>query len=138
MVPMRSPEIELARTPRAKQKLQVERLKKFKQKNAGKAEKALDELAAVVESGENYLPALLKRWKFVRSAKSPGACKSLSAVSGRWCRARQGGRGLCAPIGGSMSDPYSKNLRLHRLRDAPSTFFVPKSLRPKKPVLTPE
>ena len=29
------------RTPRAKQQLQVDRLKKFKKKNAGKAEKAL-------------------------------------------------------------------------------------------------
>ena len=37
-----------------------------------------------------------------------------------------------------MSDPHSKNLRLHRLRDAPSTFFVTKSLRLKKPVLTPD
>ncbi|HXA09584.1 MAG TPA: transposase [Chthoniobacterales bacterium] len=34
-----------------------------------------------------------------------------------------------------MPDPHSKNLRLHRLRDAPSTFFVTKSLRPKRPVL---
>jgi hypothetical protein len=31
-----------------------------------------------------------------------------------------------------MSDPHSKNLRLHRLRDVP---FVTKSLRPKKPVV---
>ncbi len=38
-------------------------------------------------------------------------------------------------FGGGMSDPHSKNLRLHRLRDVPSTFFVTKSLRPKKPVL---
>ncbi len=37
-----------------------------------------------------------------------------------------------------MSDPHSKNLRLHRLRDASSTFFVTKSLRPKKPVLNTE
>lgn len=37
-----------------------------------------------------------------------------------------------------MSDPHSKNLRLHRLWDVPSTFFVTKSLRPKKPVLGPE
>jgi len=37
-----------------------------------------------------------------------------------------------------MPDPHSKNLRLHRLRDVPSTFFVTKSLRPKKPVLGPE
>ena len=34
-----------------------------------------------------------------------------------------------------MPDPHAKNLRLHRLRDAPSTFFVTKSLRPEKPVL---
>jgi methylmalonyl-CoA mutase cobalamin-binding domain/chain len=54
------PEIELARTPRKKQELQVNRLKKFKQKNAGKASKALDKLAAVVESGENTFPALLE------------------------------------------------------------------------------
>ena len=37
-----------------------------------------------------------------------------------------------------MSDPHSKNLRLHRLRDISSTFFVTKSLRPKKRVLTAE
>ncbi|MGH8094515.1 MAG: transposase [Chthoniobacterales bacterium] len=37
-----------------------------------------------------------------------------------------------------MADPHSKNLRLHRLRDVSSTFFVTKSLRPKKPVLYPE
>jgi putative transposase len=37
-----------------------------------------------------------------------------------------------------MSDPHSKNLRLHRLKDAASTFFVTKLLRPKKPVLTPD
>jgi methylmalonyl-CoA mutase cobalamin-binding domain/chain len=54
------PEIELARTPRKRQELQVNRLKKFKQKNAGKAEKALDKLAAAVESGENTFPALLE------------------------------------------------------------------------------
>ncbi|HEX4667153.1 MAG TPA: methylmalonyl-CoA mutase family protein, partial [Chthoniobacterales bacterium] len=54
------PEIELARTPRKRQELQVSRLKKFKQKNAGKAEKALDKLAAVVERGENTFPALLE------------------------------------------------------------------------------
>jgi hypothetical protein len=35
-------------------------------------------------------------------------------------------------------DPHSKNLRLHRLRDISSTFFVTKSLRPKKRVLTAE
>ena len=54
------PEFELARTPRAKQQLQVDRLKQFKKKNANKAEKALDKLAAVVDSGENTFPALLE------------------------------------------------------------------------------
>jgi REP element-mobilizing transposase RayT len=37
-----------------------------------------------------------------------------------------------------MPDPHSKNLRLHRLSDASCTFFVTKSLQPKKPVLCPE
>jgi methylmalonyl-CoA mutase cobalamin-binding domain/chain len=54
------PEIELVRTPRKKQQLQVDRLKKFKAKNAAKAKKALDKLAAVVETDENCFPALLK------------------------------------------------------------------------------
>jgi methylmalonyl-CoA mutase cobalamin-binding domain/chain len=54
------PEIELVRTPRAKQKLQVERLKKFKKKNAEKSKRALEKLAAVVEGGENCFPALLE------------------------------------------------------------------------------
>ncbi|HEY8833992.1 MAG TPA: methylmalonyl-CoA mutase family protein [Chthoniobacterales bacterium] len=54
------PEFELARTPRAKQQLQVDRLKKFKVKNARKAEQALAKLAAVVETDENCFPALLE------------------------------------------------------------------------------
>ncbi|MBV9010227.1 MAG: hypothetical protein JO354_13855 [Verrucomicrobia bacterium] len=54
------PEVELARTPRTKQQLQVDRLKKFKAKNARKAEQALDKLAAVVETDENCFPALLE------------------------------------------------------------------------------
>jgi methylmalonyl-CoA mutase cobalamin-binding domain/chain len=53
------PEFELARTPRARQQLQVDRLKKFKKRNAAKAERALDKLADVVDSGENSFPALL-------------------------------------------------------------------------------
>jgi REP element-mobilizing transposase RayT len=31
--------------------------------------------------------------------------------------------------------PHSSDLRLHRLSDAPATFFVTKSLQPKKPIL---
>jgi methylmalonyl-CoA mutase len=55
-----APEIKLARTPRARQQLQVDRLKKFKKKNAGKAKRALDKLVDVVERGENCFPALLE------------------------------------------------------------------------------
>ena len=40
--------------------MQVNRLKKFKQRNAGKAEKALAKLADAVESGANTFPALLE------------------------------------------------------------------------------
>src|SRR6202045_1180477 len=53
------PEVKLARTPRAKQQLQVDRLTKFKKKNAEKSKRALDKLAAVAESGKNCFPALL-------------------------------------------------------------------------------
>src|SRR5207244_7597034 len=53
------PEVKLARTPRKKQQLQVDRLAKFKKKNADKAKRALDKLAAIVERGENCFPALL-------------------------------------------------------------------------------
>lgn len=55
-----APEIKLARTPRAKQQLQVDRLAKFKKKNAEKAKHALDKLVDVVERGENCFPALLE------------------------------------------------------------------------------
>jgi len=54
------PEFELARTPRAKQQLQVDRLRQFKKKNAAKAEKALAKLATVAETDENCFPALLE------------------------------------------------------------------------------
>ncbi len=53
------PEVKLARTPRKKQQLQVDRLTKFKKKNGDKSKRALDKLAAVVESGKNCFPALL-------------------------------------------------------------------------------
>jgi len=53
------PEVKLARTPRKKQQLQVDRLAKFKKKNADKARPALDRLVDVVERGENCFPALL-------------------------------------------------------------------------------
>jgi methylmalonyl-CoA mutase cobalamin-binding domain/chain len=56
----RAPEIKLARTPRKKQQLQVDRLAKFKKKKAEKAKRALDKLVDVVERGENCFPALLE------------------------------------------------------------------------------
>ena len=56
---MTVPEVTLARTPRKKQQLQVDRLTKFKRKNADKSKRALDKLAAVVDRGENCFPALL-------------------------------------------------------------------------------
>jgi methylmalonyl-CoA mutase len=55
-----APEVKLVRTPRAKQQLQVDRLRKFKKKNADKANRALDQLVAVAERGENVFPALLE------------------------------------------------------------------------------
>src|SRR6266508_4138325 len=55
-----TPEIKLARTPRKKQQLQVDRLTTFKKKNSEKAKRALDKLVDVVESGENCFPALLE------------------------------------------------------------------------------
>src|SRR5438552_7443133 len=54
------PEVKLARTPRAKQQLQVDRLAKFKKKNAEKAKRALDKLVDVVERGENCFPTLIE------------------------------------------------------------------------------
>jgi methylmalonyl-CoA mutase len=55
-----APEVELARTSRAKQQLQVDRLRKFKKKNAEKAKRALDKLAELADGGKNVFPALLE------------------------------------------------------------------------------
>src|SRR5467141_2685940 len=54
------PDVKLARTPRSKQQLQVDRLAKFKKKNAEKAKRALDKLADAVERGDNFFPTLLE------------------------------------------------------------------------------
>jgi REP element-mobilizing transposase RayT len=35
-------------------------------------------------------------------------------------------------------DAHSRNLREHRLKDLPETFFITKSLQPKKPILNRE
>jgi putative transposase len=37
-----------------------------------------------------------------------------------------------------LHDAHSRNLREHRLKDLSATFFITKSLHPKKPVLNPE
>ena len=49
----------LVRTARKKQELQIKRLRAFKQKNASKAEAALDRLEKVVDSGGNTFAELL-------------------------------------------------------------------------------
>ncbi len=54
------PEMELARTPKSRQQLQIDRLIKFKKKHAHKSESALDKLAEVVERGGNCFPMLLE------------------------------------------------------------------------------
>lgn len=54
------PEVKMVRTPRAKKQLQVDRLVKFKRKNAEKAKRALDKLTDVVENGENCFPTLIE------------------------------------------------------------------------------
>jgi methylmalonyl-CoA mutase len=50
----------MVRTDRAKKQLQVDRLAKFKRKNAGKAGRALDKLGDAVERGENCFPTLIE------------------------------------------------------------------------------
>jgi methylmalonyl-CoA mutase len=54
------PEVKLTRTPRKKQQLQVDRLAKFKKKNADKAKRTLDKLADAVERSENCFSMLLE------------------------------------------------------------------------------
>ena len=45
------------------------------------------------------------------------------------------GQSTSPAIGAPRPLPHSKNLRLHRLTDASATFFITKSLHPKKPAL---
>ena len=54
------PKMELARTPRSRQQLQVDRLVKFKRRNAEKAKRALDRLGDAIERGENCFPVLIE------------------------------------------------------------------------------
>src|SRR3954471_10332594 len=75
------PEVELARTPRSKQQLQVDRLKKFKARNAHKAEQTLDKLAAVIETDENCFPVLLEAAEVCSLGQ---ICERLQEVVGRF------------------------------------------------------
>ncbi len=54
------PEPKVVRTPRRRKQLQVDRLRKFKKRNAAKSGKALDKLASVVESGGNVFAELIE------------------------------------------------------------------------------
>jgi methylmalonyl-CoA mutase len=56
----RSLEVKVVRTPEQKKRLQVDRLAKFKRRHARQAEKALDELAKVVEGGGNVFAQLVE------------------------------------------------------------------------------
>ncbi len=51
--------VELARTPASRRRIQVQRLKEFKRRNAKKAARALDRLGEVVERGGNVFAELL-------------------------------------------------------------------------------
>jgi len=54
-----APAVKVVRTPRQKKQLQVDRLEKFKRRNRARTERALDRLAAVVESGGNVFKELI-------------------------------------------------------------------------------
>jgi methylmalonyl-CoA mutase cobalamin-binding domain/chain len=54
------PELKVVRTPRSKKHLQVERLREFKRRHASHSLRALDELAASVESDGNVFAELIR------------------------------------------------------------------------------
>ena len=54
-----APEVGVVTTPAKKQRLQVDRLKKFKKRHAKRAGKALDDLSKVVEDGGNVFAQLI-------------------------------------------------------------------------------
>jgi methylmalonyl-CoA mutase len=53
------PEVNVVRTPRAKQQRQLDRLEKFKRRHRAGSERALDRLAAEVEKGGNVFAELI-------------------------------------------------------------------------------
>jgi methylmalonyl-CoA mutase len=52
--------VELMRTPLKKKRLQIDRLRAFKRRNAKKAKQALDDLGRIVEKGSNIFTQLIK------------------------------------------------------------------------------
>ena len=54
------PDVKVIRTPRAKKQLQVDRLEKFKRRHRADCERALDQLAKVVEGGGNVFAQLIE------------------------------------------------------------------------------
>ena len=54
------PDVKVVRTSHARQRAQIKRLKEFKRRHAGKAERELDALSKVVESGGNVFAQLIK------------------------------------------------------------------------------
>ena len=57
-------EPKVVRTPRSKKQLQVDRLRKFKHRHRAASQRALDELAKVVECGDNVFAQLIKTVEF--------------------------------------------------------------------------
>jgi methylmalonyl-CoA mutase len=53
------PEVAVVRTPKAKQRLQLDRLEKFKQRHRKQSARSLDRLAGIVESGGNVFAELI-------------------------------------------------------------------------------
>jgi methylmalonyl-CoA mutase len=54
------PEPKVVRTPRSKKQLQIKRLREFKRRHVRDSERALDRLAAVVETGGNVFAELIR------------------------------------------------------------------------------
>jgi len=54
------PDVKVVRTPRAKKQLQLDRLEKFKRRHRADCERALDQLAKVVERGGNVFAQLIE------------------------------------------------------------------------------
>src|SRR5205814_1420761 len=78
------PEIELVRTPRAKQQLQVNRLTKFKKRMRKKQNELSRNSATSSSAAKTALRRCSMRPRFVPSAKSPLDCRKLWDVFVRW------------------------------------------------------